>query len=255
MMETCEVRKLSDLVRLVEELRPVQGNVLFRGSRRDWDLLPGIARQLARGHVLDVEQRMLKKFQRHSLPFLEMRPETELDWLAVAQHHGLPTRLLDWSVNALASLWFAISEPPLKDDRGMPEPGVLWVFEPGLGHYITKRKTTDPFKIKRTRVLVPKYISKRIVAQGGYFTVHFSSEEEPHFQPMQAESRFENSLKKVIIPPSCFTTFRSDLNRLGVNNLTVYPDLSGLCSHLKWDYFYMADESPEVTRHPGRTPL
>jgi hypothetical protein len=87
-METREVCKLSELVHLIEELRSRQGNVLFRGTRRDWDLLPGIARPAAREPVLDVEQRMLKKFQRESLPFLEMRPETELDWLAVAQHYG-----------------------------------------------------------------------------------------------------------------------------------------------------------------------
>jgi hypothetical protein len=173
-----------------------------------------------------------------------MRPDSELDWLAVAQHFGLPTRLLDWSSNALASLWFAVSEPALGDD-----PGVLWILTPPAEFYVNKRRDTDPFTVKKTCVLVPKFISKRIVSQGAYFTVHASSPSPPYFSPLQEDERFKPVLTKLMIPAERFADLRFQLNRLGVNSLSIYPDLEGLCRYLRWNYFLLPDET---TSDPGR---
>nr|WP_244166618.1 FRG domain-containing protein [Burkholderia anthina] len=65
---------------------------------------------MARQHASpDVEARMLDEFTRRALPHLEPGQNLEAcDWLALAQQHGMRTRLLDWSGNALAALWFAV---------------------------------------------------------------------------------------------------------------------------------------------------
>jgi len=166
--------------------------------------------------------------------------------LAVAQHHGLPTRLLDWSVNALSALWFAV-EKPAKDSESY---GVVWVFEAksGLverdGDYISRKSSKDPFSTSRSCILVPRYISKRIVAQGGYFTVHASMLKEPHFLRLDEEDAFKDRLMKLVIPAKFFPTIRHQLTRMGTNAMTIYPDLGGLCQDIKWRYSWAEDEIP-----------
>jgi hypothetical protein len=175
-----------------------------------------------------------------SLPFLEMIPSNEWEWLAVAQHYGLKTRLLDWSLNALASLWFAICQEPLEHN-----PGVLWLLKPRLQHYYGRLPGDDqktPYEINRSVIFNPKYVSKRIVAQRGYFTAHRTADQDGPFLPLNEDPDYKGHLTKIIIPGEVFYEFRYDLNRLGINAMTIYPDLSGLCQEINWKYSYMADE-------------
>lgn len=107
------------------------GTILFRGqSDREWKLLPSIAdvgrnkrqrdplyrksNEANTDSLLLAEERMFRQLKRRSHPFLNIRPDSDWDWLALAQHYGIPTRLLDWSINALAALWFTVDKPPKK---------------------------------------------------------------------------------------------------------------------------------------------
>src|SRR5262245_37099940 len=115
--------------------------VLFRGQRQESEkgLVPGIARWEPREGLVPVteegeylravEKEIIKQFCKKSIPFLEREPKTTLDWLTVAQHHNVPTRLLDWSCNALASLWFVIDGGPAKGKDGEPKNGVVYILK------------------------------------------------------------------------------------------------------------------------------
>ncbi|MBW0000031.1 MAG: FRG domain-containing protein [Verrucomicrobia bacterium] len=236
---------LSDLVGYIEEHCSCRGEVFFRGQRVDEPLLPSIARLHPKhGGLLETEQALLRQFMRRSLPFLEMRPETQWDWLAVAQHHGLPTRLLDRSVNALAATWFVVERPAESDH------GVIWLFHAreGLvsdgGDYVDSSGKGNPFEIKQLSILVPRLVSSRIAAQGGYFTVHPSHDEQSPFRALEEDEHFEQRLVKLKIPAAIFPSIRHDLTRLGVNAMSIYQDLVGLCQDIRWRYAYAADEGP-----------
>jgi len=134
--------------------------VLFRGQNVNRPLLPRIARiaeerQLAYDAVVQIERDMLQRFQRESVPFLRgLQPRNDWEWLSVAQHRGLPTRLLDWTASALAALWFAVASDPPKGANG----GVLWVLEVEPEHESAPSAQESLFELQRTFVFQPFHI-------------------------------------------------------------------------------------------------
>jgi hypothetical protein len=239
-MKLFQVNTLAEFTKLIEETCLDQSEVLFRGQSSDWPLLPSIARERLTDDVFAVEKSMLDEFQRHSVPYLRITPESTWDWLALAQHHGLPTRLLDWSQNPLTSLWFAVNRPP-HDGRN----GVVWILRPTDDDFPSDSEKNS-LECKRHMVFTPKHVSERITAQIAWFTVHKCWSENPVLDPLEQSNDFKSKLTKLEIPADKFAHLRFHLDRYGVNHTSVFPGLDGLCSHIRWNRCLLSDEGDDA---------
>ncbi|MDJ0569273.1 MAG: FRG domain-containing protein [Pleurocapsa sp. MO_192.B19] len=234
--------KIDSISQFVERLGEINRGkrAIYRGQRRERPLLPKLARLNTPISLLKAEQAMFDDFKGLSVPLLDKQPESDWGWLSLMQHHGLATRLLDWSVNPLVALWFAVNKPPAESHSG-----VLWVFQPDNKDYFIPSKEDSPFTLDRTRLVKPKVVTKRIGvgSQLGWFTAHHFNSELEQFIAVEQDPVHRPRLTKLIIPPEKFAQLRFQLDRLGVNAAMIFPDLDGLCAHLEWFYSYLADEN------------
>jgi hypothetical protein len=210
---------------------------LFRGQRVDKPLLPRLARLKAKGKLLKVEQLMMADFDRQHLPFTEFEPKDAWDLLALAQHHGLPTRLLDWTYSALAALWFCVRKPPRTNKKGKIMNGVVWVLKSIPDDFTTFPTNESPYDQGKTRIFRPRTITRRIMAQSGVFTCHKRTS-DGRFVTLESNKAYKDRLLKISIQGDLFVTLREDLMANGVTSFTLFPDLDGLTAHLERRYFH-----------------
>ena len=216
--------------------------VLFRGQSEDWPLVPKIGRIETSKPVVESEEAMLESFKLQSRPFLNRVPESEWEWLAIAQHHGLPTRLLDWTEYPLVALWFAVAKPANGEGSG-----VVWIFKPNKNDFV-RMNDDDPYSGERAKVFRPAHVADRIRAQAGYFTVHKYQNKTRRFIPFDKIAIYNPRLVKLLISSDSFSDIRFRLDQYGINESVVFPDLDGLSHHIGWLHSKLSDE-----RHLERT--
>jgi len=228
-----EIRVIS-LAEYVKEISTILEDfnimkIMFRGQRRDEKLLPKIVRDthLKKSEILEIEKYMLKDFKRKARLYLDFEPNNDLEWLAIAQHHGLKTRLLDWTENALAALWFCVEQKP----ENMKGYGVVWVSEflDIESYYVNDDDYINPFKIERTKIFKPVHLTKRIISQSGIFKVHKILYKEKIAIPLEKNPHFTETLTKIKIPYQKFENIKFNLERCGITSASLFPDLDGLC--------------------------
>ncbi len=188
--------------------------------------------------LIRIEQSMVEQFQRQAIPYLAFNPENILEWLAVGQHHGLATRLLDWSENPLTSLFFAVENVHDHD-----KDGVVWAFTGSILSAAPKVHTLidldQYFEHLGTFIYYPKHINPRFTSQHGCFTVH-KMNTSYYWLPLDIRSVTSDrnySVTKFNIPAKIKGLLRFQLETMGINHLTLFPDLDGLSRKLNWGYF------------------
>jgi hypothetical protein len=209
---------------------------LFRGQTADNPLLPKLGRLRAKGELLPVEKLLLQEFKRTNPLLIEQhRPMDDWDYLTLGQHFGLPTRLLDWSNNALTALWFAIGNIG-QDQEPVGGCGVVWLLMAHAADFDINLESVHPFDVPQTKIIRPRIIKQRINNQSGVFTV-YSSKDILEKRYLNDTDSYKEKLIKIKIPRNSWREIRSDLNTLGVNAFTIFPELEGLCTYLQWRYF------------------
>jgi FRG domain len=216
-------------------------DLLFRGQIFDKPLVPKIGRLSPKGDLANIEKLIFSEFLRTGQHLLDSRSvdisDPKLIWnqLAAAQHHGLATRLLDWSSNALTALWFSLEH--FKEN----ETAVVWMFSPAVDDYLNGTEFNNPFENKaRTRVFRPPIVSVRIAAQQGSFTAHqLPRNKEGEFLPLEKNANFKEKLVCLRIEDNYKEKIKEELTNFGINSSVLFPDLDGVCSHLNERYFHI----------------
>ncbi|KZE77526.1 hypothetical protein AV926_14235 [Myroides marinus] len=221
-MKTEKIEKIENIHDIFSSIRTESKTVaIFRGqSNSKWKLIPKCQRE---GFTKEQDIYYFENWKRRAKAFLDKEIFTDTELLAIAQHTGLATRLLDWSLNPLVALFFAC-EANLNDDGA-----VYCLTDQEKETYV--RDLVNPFSINDDFLIIqPNTPINRIANQHSYFTV-----KKDITRPFEDVFR-KNTLKKFIIPKDLKNEILIMLNQYGINNLSIYPDLEGLSKHLNWFY-------------------
>lgn len=213
-----EETRVNNLPELLEASSEHNAQSFYRGvSRYNYELIPKVGRKAyqEREELGETEDHILWLFKNHSFPYLEFRPNNDWEWLAIGQHHGLPTRLLDWTRSPLVAAFFAVE----KD------------FEHDSAIYALSHRDLDnvenwetPWDLPDVAFVIPPHLSKRVSPQYSFFSVHPDPEE-----PYEPED-----LEKIVIPKSQKPYFQYELERCGIHRGVLFPGLDGVAEHIRW---------------------
>lgn len=221
-----------------------------------YELRPSLFRHpsIATMKPLELEQKLLVRFQQRSLPYLNQRIDDRWELLFLMQHHGVPTRLLDWTENPYVALYFALTSCN-KDPKADAYPDCcVWSLDPiawnravldhisySDGVLVTSDERLDGHKpgvkenvfSKKPVAIYGSYNSPRIVAQRGTFMV-FGSDVSPMESVKDGTAAINDEvLSKLVIPGGKVHDFLRNLTSIGYTDSVIFPDLDGLAREIK----------------------
>ena len=220
----------------------------FRGHPDSgWTLVPSLGRY--RFHKW-FENNLYYDFLTYGASWLRHGTDS-WDTLFIMRHHGLPTRLLDWTQSFSTALYFAI--------RDCTGDAALWILDAyalnkstlndnailhpqsDLDHGYYDYFIGDPRKKFPAKALaiLPSKATDRVLAQRGVFTIHKHREEA-------LDAVCKHALRKLVLPSAAVPSARNFLKLAGTNEFTLFPGLDGLARWLRQEH--------EVDSAKGRKP-
>jgi hypothetical protein len=193
-----------------------------------------------------VERNLLNQFRRHAYEHFGRMP-SRWETLFLARHHGLPTRLLDWTSNPLVALYFAAfydneiasanSSGPGETHPKLDLHGTIWAIQPRQDavelDVFDPRK--EPLDISGIKLVFPFNPTPRMTAQSGIFTLHGDPRTDMVECAGQQYRAGQLDIQKLIrwtVESKSKTSIVLDLERLSINSRTLFPDFEGLARGL-----------------------
>jgi hypothetical protein len=270
-IRTIEVTTLGELIDRTTPDKPdpktrrLRDTGVYRGSRNaDWPLLTSLDRLggVNPPHTkCGLEEHILRNFIRYSRPHFPT-PRNEWELLVAAQHHGLPTRLLDWSYSPLVAAHFA-TRGDREDDGVQHTDGVIWRLDwrrvhrhfglPELAlltddlralrdgdpddpaHFtpwalIHGAARTKPFAC----LFEPPTLDARLAAQSAVFTI--CSDATRPFDAFLEEHGLLDALTKYVVRADDMNRLRDQLDLVTIDERRLFPDLDGVASQMRRYY-------------------
>jgi hypothetical protein len=259
-----EVKTLGDLLDKVTPLKPDPASGrhrdtgIYRGSMHggqplltSLDRLGGISPPHSKASL---EEHILRNFIRYSRPYLGMPAANEWELLVVAQHHGLPTRLLDWTYSPLVAAYFATL--PTTDATHSP---TIWRLDwkrvhnhfnfpelalliQDLDEMFGEKDVFTPWALFKGQLraghfacmIEPPSLDARIVAQSAVFTL--CSDKSKTFDAFLEEHGLGDALTKFVIPRDRIFHFRDQLELASVDERRLFPGLDGVTAQMRRYY-------------------
>ncbi|MBU4485559.1 MAG: FRG domain-containing protein [Candidatus Delongbacteria bacterium] len=230
-------QEFEDKVKLYQENKEDK-LLLFRGQRSaSKGLMPSVYRGFENINLIENEIKKLDEFkqilkERHPKVYLEIK--SDWDFLGLAQHYGIKTRLLDWTSNPYIALWFACIDE-IKDD-GEKASSVYVYFADKID--LVDTQETSPFDtgIGSYKVYKPHKLplNKRLIHQSGYFTVHCYNTEVKRVLELPFHKPVKDKIAKLIVPQGIRKQIIDILYEKGISHSKIYPDFDGACKEVEW---------------------
>ena len=220
------IRSLSEYTSILENsLRRTNRVVLFRGQNMDWPLIPQIGRVSLHKARAREEEYMLRDFFTYARSHLRKEDLTKLEKLSIAQHYGVPTRLLDWTEDPLTALYFATNDGPKSIASG-----VVWTFSFEINHPIilNPSRNFDPFQDNQFWAYRPDHLITRQYSQSAWFTIHPLTQRKGKYLDFEEIDDASIRVDKFIIPPSGKGFIAGVLRDFGINKYSIFGDLDSL---------------------------
>lgn len=233
-----------------------RSSLLFRGLPNvNYKLMTSLCRN-CKGKAVELEASILRNFSKYSVSSGPLHSCWEQ--LAIGQHHGLPTRLMDWTYSPLAALHFATSGEdftmmdqhdaviwaidineinallPIKYQEILKEESA-YLFTIDMLEKIADNLITydDDMKLDSMVLLEPPSIDQRIINQYSYFSIVPSEMSDVEsFLEVKTINTVKYTLDKKIR-----WQVRDILDQCNINERTIYPGLDGLATWLKRHYY------------------
>jgi FRG domain len=256
--DKAKVVQTSSWEQLLGLIRAYKPAWAFRGAcSAAWELKTSLER-LEAVPVYHAERYLLSAFQRRIHHYVDDPPDLEddLEWLALMQHHGAPTRLQDWTKSPYVALFFALEQAgdstndhalwaidldwckqqafakvpaplpdptPLDPNESMGKRGVFkTVFLRQQGQSITMVAPLQPFRM-----------NQRLVIQQGLFLVPGNPEVSFEQNLLAYEAtQFQEHVHKIIVPRSKRHEILGALNKMNINRATLFPGIDGFAQSL-----------------------
>ena len=224
-----------------------RSNFVFRGAPR---VSHGLETSLQTGHFENQEIHLLTSFRKYALRSA-VHGDWVWHWLSLAKHHGLPTRLLDWTYSPYVAMHFATQDPRQYDTDGavwcvdyrktnemLPQPLREALTDDGVNLFTTEMlnrvaTTLENFDALTAHDFVlffePPSLDERIVNQFALFSLPSS----PALALEEFLRRREGAYRRIVIPAALKWEVRDKLDQANITERVLFPGLDGLSQWLK----------------------
>jgi len=238
----------------------LSSNWIFRGqANENWELKSSLERTNFFNKFDGIETTFLIDFQRAAKHFLGEKeiPESIIEWLALMQHHGAPTRLIDFTKSPFTAAYFAFEqiEPDVKNiaiwaiDTNLITNFVVSYLKPYYSkdfeksHNLLSDEIFEKLFFQNNLDCIvpvePFKMNKRYYLQQSIF-ISSGNSINPFIEQMDflSDANYK-PLIKFIISADLQKDVLTDLMKMNINRATLFPDLDGYARSLKSKYSIM----------------